>query len=320
MADASFKAKFLAKHNEYRKKHGAPALSISQDLCSSAQAWADHLLSTKALQHSNSNNGENLYYFRSSLPKKLTGEEPVDSWYSEIKDYDFGKPGFGSNTGHFTQVVWKATTEVGVGLATDGSTVFVVGQYKPAGNITNPGCFKENVLPAEKRTDCNHHEARRKTRFTLLTAMADESFKSKFLAKHNEYRKKHGVPALTISQDLCSMSQTWAEHLLAKKTLQHSNTDDGENVYYFQSSAPKTIEGDEPVDKWYSEIKDYDFSKPGHQPNTGHFTQVVWKSTTEVGVGLATDGKITFVVGQYKPAGNITNEGYYKDNVLPADN
>ncbi|KAB5565417.1 hypothetical protein PHYPO_G00241230 [Pangasianodon hypophthalmus] len=150
MADANFKAKFLAKHNEYRKKHGAPALTISKDLCSSAQAWADHLLSIKTLQHSNSNNGENLYYFQSTAPKKLTGEEPVESWYSEIKDYDFNKPGFKFNTGHFTQVVWKSTTEVGVGLATDGRTVFVVGQYKPAGNISNPGYFKDNVLPAGK--------------------------------------------------------------------------------------------------------------------------------------------------------------------------
>lgn len=50
--------------------------------------------------------------------------------------------------GHFTQVVWKGSKEVGVGLATDGKTVFVVGQYQPAGNISNPGYFEKNVLPA----------------------------------------------------------------------------------------------------------------------------------------------------------------------------
>lgn len=52
-----------------------------------------------------------------------------------------------SFVGHFTQVVWKSSEEVGVGLATDGNTVFVVGQYKPAGNISSPGYFKDNVLP-----------------------------------------------------------------------------------------------------------------------------------------------------------------------------
>uniref|UniRef100_A0A4W4EIF2 SCP domain-containing protein n=1 Tax=Electrophorus electricus TaxID=8005 RepID=A0A4W4EIF2_ELEEL len=142
----AFKNKFLAIHNEYRKKHGAPALTLNQELCVSAQAWADHLLSTKALQHSNTDNGENLFYAWSSTPKKCTGNEPVDKWYSEIKDYNFSKPGFQPNTGHFTQVVWKSSQEVGVGLATDENTVFVVGQYKPPGNVSNPGYFKDNVF------------------------------------------------------------------------------------------------------------------------------------------------------------------------------
>lgn len=49
----------------------------------------------------------------------------------------------------------------------------------------------------------------------------------------------------------------------------------------------------------------------------GHFTQVVWKSSTEVGVGKATDGKMTFVVGRYSPPGNLSNPGYFQENVLP---
>ncbi|KAM4579549.1 Golgi-associated plant pathogenesis-related protein 1 [Fundulus diaphanus] len=77
--------------------------------------------------------------------------------------------------------------------------------------------------------------------------------------------------------------------------------------------------GKEAVDSWYGEIKDYDFSKPGHQRGTVHFTQVVWKSSKELGVGLATDGRTVFVVEQYREAGNITNPGYYKKNVLPKD-
>lgn len=45
----------------------------------------------------------------------------------------------------------------------------------------------------------------------------------------------------------------------------------------------------------------------------GHFTQVVWEGSTELGVGLATDGYITFVVGQYLPAGNM--QGQFEQNV-----
>ncbi|KAM6965253.1 Golgi-associated plant pathogenesis-related protein 1 [Aplochiton taeniatus] len=99
------------------------------------------------MQHSDTKNGENIHYSWSSAPKALTGQEPVDNWYSEIKDYSWSQPGFSGNTGHFTQVVWKDSTEVGVGLATDGNTVFVVGQYSPAGNMNMPGYFEKNVLP-----------------------------------------------------------------------------------------------------------------------------------------------------------------------------
>lgn len=49
--------------------------------------------------------------------------------------------------GHFTQVVWKDSTELGVGLAAVGTRAYVVGQYRPAGNMNMPGYFESNVLP-----------------------------------------------------------------------------------------------------------------------------------------------------------------------------
>ncbi len=52
----------------------------------------------------------------------------------------------------------------------------------------------------------------------------------------------------------------------------------------------------------------------------GHFTQVVWKDSTQLGVGLATDGRTVFVVGQYRPAGNMNMAGYFEKNVLPLGN
>ena len=50
---------------------------------------------------------------------------------------------------------------------------------------------------------------------------------------------------------------------------------------------------------------------------TGHFSQVVWKDSKEIGVGRSKtkDGKIV-VVTNYRPAGNIT--GSYTTNVLPS--
>uniref|UniRef100_A0A672LQI0 Cell wall protein PRY3-like n=1 Tax=Sinocyclocheilus grahami TaxID=75366 RepID=A0A672LQI0_SINGR len=318
--DPSFEAEFLQSHNAYRKQHGAPALTINKNLCRSAQAWAEHLLSITTLKHSNKDYGENLYYAWSSATKKLTGHEAVESWYSEIKDYNFGRPGFSSKTGHFTQVVWKDTKEVGVGLATDGNTTFVVGQYLPAGNITNAGYFEKNVLPAGTKVD-SKSTAPSVPRSTEISPPGDRGERhAEFLETHNAYRKQHGAPPLTINKNLCRSSQEWAEYLLSIRTLMHSSGEYGENVYYAWSSASKTLTGQrrEAVESWYSEIKDYNFGRPGFTSKTGHFTQVVWKDTKEVGVGLATDGNTTFVVGQYLPAGNISNAGYFERNVLPA--
>ncbi|KAM4662523.1 uncharacterized protein O3C94_011005 isoform 2-T2 [Discoglossus pictus] len=337
--ESQFEKDFVATHNTYRKKHGAAPLRLNRDLCRSAQEWADHLLSIRTLKHSGTDHGENLYYKYSSSAKELPGNEPVDSWYDEIKNYDFGRPGFRSNTGHFTQVVWKDSQEVGVGVATDGNGLFfVVGQYDPAGNITNPGYFEKNVLPSGaappsenttagsrwKPSAANREPEPDKTTTDRRPAagygrsVVASNFEQEALDSHNSYRRQHGAPPLQLSRELCESSQKWADHLLSINALQHSNTNHGENLWYKWNSSVRDTTGAQVVETWYAEIKDYNFSKPGFQSNTGHFTQVVWKDSRELGIAKAVDGKgMVIAVAQYSPAGNITNPGYFQKNVLP---
>lgn len=49
---------------------------------------------------------------------------------------------------------------------------------------------------------------------------------------------------------------------------------------------------------------------------TGHFTQVVWKDSIQLGIGIAfsIDGKTAWVVAEYSPPGNV--DGQYPVNVL----
>nr|XP_037270250.1 Golgi-associated plant pathogenesis-related protein 1-like [Rhipicephalus microplus] len=69
---------------------------------------------------------------------------------------------------------------------------------------------------------------------------------------------------------------------------------------------------------WYSEIKYYDFLLDPSilHVQAGHFSQMVWRSSTTFGVGKARtrSGKI-IVVAMYKPAGNVLGE--FHRNVLP---
>ena len=75
-------------------------------------------------------------------------------WYDEELDYNYNTPGFSNDTGHFTQIVWKATTEIGcssgVGCGSDLSHVWVC-HYNQPGNYI--GKFIENVFTPNFRND-----------------------------------------------------------------------------------------------------------------------------------------------------------------------
>ena len=79
--------------------------------------------------------------------RAMLGEMPADSWYEEIKDYNFNNPRQKTGVvGHFTQLVWKGSEQVGIGCAqsSDGA-YYVTANYYPAGNWV--GEEKKNVFP-----------------------------------------------------------------------------------------------------------------------------------------------------------------------------
>lgn len=68
---------------------------------------------------------------------------------------------------------------------------------------------------------------------------------------------------------------------------------------------------------WYDEVSYYNYSEPGFSSATGHFTQVVWKSSLTFGFGAITIDGFTAGVGLYNPPGNYL--GQFPENVLPPD-
>lgn len=133
----------LAAHNKLRDKHQSPHLKWSQSAATKAEEWARYLADSGKFQHGNNEGmGQNLAY---KSGEELTAQEVAEMWYQESSDYDYNKPGFSSNTGHFTQMVWANTTQMGAAVAVSGNRSYVVANYTPAGNITNPGQFDQNV-------------------------------------------------------------------------------------------------------------------------------------------------------------------------------
>ena len=148
----------IKKHNELRKKHHVGDLIINKELMKNAQKHAEKMAKSNKFQHSNDKDrelknhkgewvGENIYCIWSSAKATYDSGSASQSWYDEIKDYDFNK-GSSSNggvVGHFTQVVWKNTKEAGFGLAFNKNQCYVVGNYYPGGNFNRQE--KNNVFP-----------------------------------------------------------------------------------------------------------------------------------------------------------------------------
>jgi len=122
-------------------------MKIDPDLNAIAQPYAEKLGATNALVHSGNKKdgkwmGENLYMKVGRPAPMLSGGEACMSWYNEIDVYDFTTGDMKAGTpsdkmiGHFTQLVWPTSTQLGlgVGCSTKGG-VYVVGNYFPGGNM-----------------------------------------------------------------------------------------------------------------------------------------------------------------------------------------
>jgi len=132
-----FQNEALLKHNELRAKHGSPPLHWNSTL----EAFASARDQTCVFEHTPPPRtyGENIAWGYSSK------DGAVQGWYDEVANYDYNNPVFGYNTGHFTQVVWKASTELGCGgVECPPYGLMITCEYYPPGNVE--GQFADNVL------------------------------------------------------------------------------------------------------------------------------------------------------------------------------
>lgn len=177
MLDKKTKERVVDLINTLRSNHQAPAVVWDDKICQYAQEWADHLVNTCKFEHRPQNvYSENLGftsgYRLPSVPDIL--EDTIQRWYSELfgemvkssivgimhvpyifhffvcageeKLYDYNKPGFSKQTGHFTTLVWKNTKRIGIALSfyPDMKKVVVVYNASPQSNVI--GHFQYNVF------------------------------------------------------------------------------------------------------------------------------------------------------------------------------
>jgi uncharacterized protein YkwD len=141
----------LNDHNAYRAQQCAGKLSWSGQLAQAAQAYARTCPSNGAGGFNHDPNrgqvGENLFWGPGT-----NARQAVQWWFNEIKDYDFKNPVWSAKVGHFTQVVWKDSRQLGCGVANCSGTLLWVCRYSPPGNwnVNNPGVMASQVGCAAK--------------------------------------------------------------------------------------------------------------------------------------------------------------------------
>jgi hypothetical protein len=154
-------------------------------------------------------------------------------------------------------------------------------------------------------------------------------------AAHNAARATldEGLPDLEWSPQIAEFSQQWSDALAGQcGTIQHRDQSRyGENIAMRSWSGVSVHDPylpEEVVGAWVAEVACWDFGTISgtercdlecatdlNANGCGHYTQVVWRNTREVGCGYSTcqDGDRTYEIWvcNYAPPGNIQGQTPY---------
>jgi hypothetical protein len=144
-----------------------------------------------------------------------------------------------------------------------------------------------------------------------------DNMNDRILATHNAERARLGIRPLTWSPALAAQAAQWAQHLSTLPVLEHDDSLDieGENLWRGSKGA---YSPEDMVDLWIDERAAFkngvfpDVSTSGQWEDVGHYTQVIWRQTAQVGCALTTaGGEDEVLVCRYMEGGNFEGEKTY---------
>ena len=160
----------------------------------------------------------------------------------------------------------------------------------------------------------------------------DEDFAKKALNKNNYYRELHGAKPLVLDENLGKRACIIAKPVLLNQSYENEELltyGKNEELGMIDLRSEEELSPEQLMEKWYSEIEQYDFKEP-KDFECMEFAQMIWKDSKKFGIGyyhLENDmplnisedkesdmSNIKYVyVALYYPGGN--KPGKYKDNI-----
>lgn len=129
----------LAAHNAERSLYGYPALNWNPALEASATSYAQQLASTGQRTHApRTGRADERENINQGMIHWNTGQM-LHNWFEEKARFTPGTfpnicAGDWSKCGHYTQIIWPTTTDIGCGMATGEGFKWLVCRYSPGGN------------------------------------------------------------------------------------------------------------------------------------------------------------------------------------------
>ncbi|KAF3342049.1 pathogenesis-related protein 1-like protein [Carex littledalei] len=126
---------YLDSHNAARSAVSVADISWDDTVQAYAENYANQRKSDCSLVHSGGQYGENLFMGSST---SYTGVDAVNLWVNEKQYYDYNTNtcASGETCGHYTQVVWRHSTQLGCARVEcdNNAGVFIICSYNPPGN------------------------------------------------------------------------------------------------------------------------------------------------------------------------------------------
>ena len=146
-----------------------------------------------------------------------------------------------------------------------------------------------------------------------LAVIDASSFEGRLLLTHNAERKRLGIAPLAWSPGLAGQAGTWARTLASKGMFEHSQNrgNVGENLWMGTSGyyTPEQMIGSFIEERQYFRAGKFpDVSTSGKWADVGHYTQLIWAGTQQVGCAKATGAGNDVLVCRYFPAGNVMGQ------------